>query len=377
MNLTEKGQVAFDYARKYFPTGWFSAADLSEKSGEKIAAATLNGIVNRGYMQKMAGTPVKFAFVDSIDVTSIEKGGNNNSNLHRALKEKDDEFYTYYEDIKKECDLYKEFFVGKTIYLNCDSKDSQFWKYFMDNFNAFQIKKLMATHYLPNQNSTLIFSEDGQTINSFLLSGDGDFASQECIDILKEADLVVTNPPFSLFRKMVSLLVKNNKDFILVGNENTIASTEVFPLIKEGKIDFGYNKIKSFLRPDGSSRDFGNICWFTNLPISKKSKQLSFKKKYAEDEYPKYDNYDAINIDKVVDIPQDYYGIMGVPISYLNKHDKEQFEVLGLAAGNTRTNGLFYSVPYTPNSEDRGGSAMVDGQRKYSRVFIRRKENVK
>lgn len=375
MNLTKKGQEAFDYATEYFPNEWFSAAELSEKCGKKIAPAALLGVVSRGYMKKALQNPVKFTLNLNADIPLIEKKGCDNANLHKALKEKDDEFYTYYNDIKKECDLYKDFFVNKTIYLNCDSEDSQFWKYFMFNFNNFQIKKLIATYYSPDDTSFKLISEDGETFVRTPLSGNGDFASSECVNIFDEADIVITNPPFSLFRKLVVLLTKHNKDFILVGNENSVASTEIFPLIKDNKIFFGYNKIKSFLRPDGTSREFGNICWFTNLPIVKNGTKIELKKKYIDTDYPVYDNYEAINVDKVNDIPCDYYGIMGVPISYVNKHDKERFEILGLAAGNTRANGLFYSVPYTPNSEDRGGSAMIDGKRKYSRVFIRRKEN--
>lgn len=378
MNLTEKGLVAFGHARKHFPTGWFSAAELSAACGEKIAAATLNGIVSRGYMEKEAGTPVKFKFVDDIDNINVGTNINTksgNSNLHKALKQKDDEFYTFYSDVKMECEHYKDFFCNKVVYLNCDSTESQFWNYFIDNFEALHLKKLLATSYTKEGHSTISSTLDGKNITTIPLSGNGDFSSDECISFLESADVVVTNPPFSLFRKLVQLLVNKNKYFLLVGNENTVASTEIFPLIKENKIKFGYNKIKTFLRPDGSTQDFGNVCWFTNLPLREKNTQLTFTKQYTEDLYPQYDNYEAINVDKVVDIPKNYFGIMGVPISYLNKHDAEHFEILGLAAGNTRANGLFYSVPYTPHADDRGGSAMISGKRKYSRVFIKRKDS--
>lgn len=187
-------------------------------------------------------------------------------------------------------------------------------------------------------------------------------------------DIIVTNPPFSLFRKLVLILEKYSKNYLLIGNENTFASTEIFPLIKDEKIHLGFNKVKNFLTPDNSIQTFGNISWFTNLSIEKETKPIKMTKKYDAETYPQYDNFKAINVDKVTDIPLDYYGIMGVPITYLNKHNKNQFEILGLAAGNTKNNGLNYNVEYNPSPLDRGGCGVINGVRKYSRVFIRRKD---
>lgn len=157
-----------------------------------------------------------------------------------------------------------------------------------------------------------------------------------------------------------------------MGNENVLAHPLVFPLIKEEKLTTGFNKIKSFITPNGEEKNFGNTLWLTNLPINKVRPQLNLSKSYSPMLYPKMENYDAINVDKVTDIPFDYKGIMGVPVTYLNKHCPDQFKILGLAGGTTKNSGQNYSVTYTPHPNDRGGNAIVNGQRKYVRVFIQR-----
>lgn len=296
----------------------------------------------------------------------------NNDNLHFALKNKNDEFYTLYEDIEKECNNYLSFFKHKKIYLICDNIESNFWKYFFNNFNILELTSLTAT----SLNKKLFYTENGKDIISKILKGTGDFQTEEIQEILKEQDLIITNPPFSLFRKLVVLLEQYNKQYLLIGNENTFASTEIFPLIKDEKITTGYNKVKNFLTPEGKIQSFGNITWFTNLPIEKKVKPIKLVKKYDENIYPKYDNFNAINVDKVTEIPMDYNGPIGVPITYLNKHNKEQFEILGLAAGNTKNNHLNYSVEYTPSPLDRGGCGVINGVRKYSRVFIQKRKDL-
>lgn len=295
-----------------------------------------------------------------------------NDNLHKALKNKNDEFYTLYQDIEKECSNYIQHFENKIIYLMCDTEESQFWQYFLNNFKNFKLKELIATHLDLNNNSYKIYTADGNTIKKDSLSENGDFRNQECINILKQSDIVITNPPFSFFRQIVKLILQYNKKFLLVGNENTFASTEIFPLIKDNQIWTGINKIKQFKQPDNSLKDFGNICWFTNLTINKDIPFIPLTKKYSKETYPEYDNFQAINVDRVNLIPFDYDGIIGVPISYLNKYNPNQFKIVGLAAGNTKINKLNFDVPYTPHPLDRGGCGVINGKRKYSRVFIQK-----
>lgn len=377
MALTEKGYNAARLIQQHYPQGRFSAADLSSKANETIVAATLNAVAKNGVLNRFETSPITFELIPGIDIEalapSVKKKSAGNDNLHNALKAKNDEFFTFYEDIEKECTNYISHFAGKIIYLNCDNEDSQFWKYFFTNFTSFKLKQLIAT-YLDKENTTYkIWSDDGINIHRIPLVGVGDFSSEECQEILKAADIVVTNPPFSRFREMVSLILRHEKKFLLIGNENTFASTEIFPLIKDNLIWTGFNKVRQFLQPDGSTKEFGNICWFTNLTINKEIPLIPLTAKYSQEDYPFYDNFEAINVDRVDLIPCDYDGVMGIPVSYLNKYNPKQFEIVGLAAGNTKTNKLNFEVPYTPHELDRGGCGVVKGVRKYSRVFVKRK----
>ena len=297
----------------------------------------------------------------------------NNDNLHTALKNKNDEFYTLFQDIALECDHYIPLFEGKNILLPCDNIKSDFWLYFYKHFKEYKLQSLTATS-LGETKGQYIFTNDGINIINKELYGNGDFQSQEVQDIININDIIITNPPFSLFRKLVMILEKYHKQYLLIGNENTLASTEIFPLIKEEKLHLGFNKVKDFLTPDNSIQTFGNISWFTNLPIEKEIKPIKMTCKYDPKIYPQYDNFKAINVDKVTAIPLDYYEIMGVPITYLNKHNKDQFKIMGLAAGNTKNNGLNFDVEYNPSPLDRGGCGVINGVRKYSRVFIKRKD---
>lgn len=222
------------------------------------------------------------------------------------------------------------------------------------------------------------------------LKGDGDFRSKECIDLLKKADIVVTNPPFSLFREYVATLMEYKKDFLIIGNQNAITYKEIFPLLKDNKIWLGNNNPapKLFYVPKDSeermniSKDekgnliasFGNICWFTNLDIKKRHEELILVRKYNEEKYPKYDNYDAIEVSQVKEIPYDYDGVMGVPITFLDKFSPDQFEIEGMAAGNTKATGFYYNVKYVPHPQDRGGCGVVKGERKYARILVRNKK---
>lgn len=383
-NLTVKGCDAMRQIIQHFSCeDKFSASDLSAKCGEKFVAATLNALVGHELLIRYSTSPVQYSMVANceeifntlLENAAISKTGNNNDNLHKALKNKDDEFYTYYADVEAEINHYISHFIGKVVFLNCNDIDedkSAFWDYFVKNFSTLQLKELIATSYNPEGGATMK-TFDGNNITTSQLVGTGAYNSEESLNILDKADIVVTNPPFSLFRDLVKTLVDKDKLFLLIGNENTFASTEMFPLIKEGKVWTGLNKVKKFKRQDEGDREFGNVCWFTNLTNNKQNEELVLTKTYSPDNYPFYDNYHtAINVDALVDIPKDYDGIMGIPISYLGKYNPNQFQILGLAAGNSKANKLFYDVPHIDSPLERGGCGVVNGVRKYSRVFVKR-----
>lgn len=264
----------------------------------------------------------------------------NNDNLHAAHKNKNDEFYTLYKDVENELQHYEHHFKGKVVYCNCDNPDkSAFWKYFHLNFARLGLKKLIATHYIKGKYSYASEycggnDEDVAYCAVTILDGDGDFRSDECIKLLDECDIVCTNEPFSLFRQFIDLLVSHNKKFLIVGNMNAITYKEFFPLIKANLVWIGYNHIHEFIQPDGTIKKFGNICWFTNLDIQKRHQDLPLTKHYNPKDYPKFINYDAINVDKISDIPCDYFGVMGVPITFLEKYNPEQFEIVAFRKGN-------------------------------------------
>ena len=384
LNLTDKGIKAMNYIIQYFTDDdIFSASELSLKSNEKFLAITLNALVERNLLIKYPTSPVKYSMASNckeiFNNFLLENNNsikNNNDNLHKALKNKDDEFYTYYDDVEEEMKNYFHHFINKIIFLNCNDADedkSAFWDYFVNNFSILQLKKLIATSYNPD-GMAIMKTYDGKNTIITNLNGTGSYDSSESLEILDEADIVITNPPFSLFRDLIKILINKNKLFLLIGNENTFASTEIFPLVKDGKIWTGFNKIKKFKRPNNEEdREFGNICWFTNLSNNKQNEELILTKNYLPNNYPFYDNYyTAINIDALVDIPKDYDGIMGIPISYLNKYNPNQFQILGLAAGNSKANNLFYDVPHIDSPLERGGCGVVNGVRKYSRVFVKK-----
>ena len=233
------------------------------------------------------------------------------SNLHKAKKVKNDEFYTLYEDIEKELENYITELKDKIIYCNCDNENSNFVKYFKNNKNKIGYKKLLYSG----------------------IGCGGKF--EDNIELLKECDIVITNPPFSLFRQFVNLLYKYNKKFIIIGNMNAITYKEIFKLIKDNIICMGFTTPKEFLQPDGSIKKFGNIGWFTNIETKKQHEDVILYKNYNKTEYSKYDNYDAINVDKVKNIPLDFEGVMGVPITFINKYNPNQFEIIGLGISNS------------------------------------------
>ena len=228
------------------------------------------------------------------------------------------------------------------------------------NFDTLGLKKLIATGYRKNSRGIkLVYDSDNKDANVQLLEGDGDFRSQECVKLLDEADIVVTNPPFSLFREYVAQLVEHGKKFLIIGNMNAITYKEIFPLIKNNKVWLGVNWVKSFTEPDGKVMKMGNVVWYTNLDHKKRHEKIVCVEKYDPAKYPRYDNYDAINVDKVNDIPKDWDGVMGVPISYLMHHNPELFEIVGeLHHGSD--NEFDYAAP------------IVNGKMKYARILIRK-----
>lgn len=314
-------------------------------------------------------------------------------NLNNAKKAKNDEFYTQLSDIEKEMKHYKSHFKDKVVFCNCDDPEwSNFWKYFTLNFDHLGLKKLVATHY----------REDGRSYKLEFLPGDkpsflpadvhkrtelqqnGDFRSPEAIELLKEADIVVTNPPFSLFREYVAQLIEYQKKFLIVGHQNAITYKEIFPLIKENKIFLGYgfkggaahfinkhyeNYATATDKKEGMIRVSG-VHWFTNLPHSKRNEELILYQTFEgnEDKYPKYDNYDAIEVSKTKDIPLDYEGYMGVPITFLDKFSPKQFKIIGMAEDNGKgfSGGIW---------DGQNPHCVINGSNKFKRIFIKRKLN--
>ncbi len=351
-----------------------------------------------------------------------------NANLRKADRVKKDEFYTRREDIENELKHYKEHFRGKVVFCNCDDPyESNFFKYFATNFNHLGLKKLIATCYVSspivsNQLSLFDIEPISEAVESdrhpykieicevsdlngdgavdiadveyllknqknalTLLEGDGDFRSEECVELLKQADIVVTNPPFSLFREYVAQLFEYDKKFIIIGNQNAITYKEIFPLLKDNKMWLGYgfkagNAYFSVPRDVSYAEGvydketglvkFRNCCWFTNLDIKKRQEKLELYRTYKgyESEYPKYDNYDVINVDRLSDIPEDYFENMGVPITFMDRYNPEQFDIID---GIGR-----YSILDNENTKKAGKYlSMIGGKAKFFRIVIRRKQN--
>ncbi len=354
-----------------------------------------------------------------------------NANLHKAKKAKKDEFYTQLVDIEKELKHYKNQFRDKAVYCNCDDPfESNFFKYFAANFNALGLKRLITTSYVPSPivggqlplfeieglkpegkepfrieiNEVKDFDSDGAIgladVNWLLrhdanvatpLKGSGDFRSEECVELLKQADIVVTNPPFSLFREYVAQLVEYNKKFLILGDQNAATYKEIFKLVQENKLWLGYDNggTKWFQVPmdydiptesrkkivDGVKYlSMGRVLWFTNLDTTKRHESLVLYKKYSPQEYPKYENYDAIEVSRILEIPMNYDGVMGVPITFIDKYNPEQFEILEchepcIDLQTLRRNPAFKE--YKSRQIIYGGKLC---QKTYHRVFIKHKE---
>ena len=310
-----------------------------------------------------------------------------NSNLHAAKVAKNDEFYTMLTDIEKEMSYYKDFFKGKVVYCNCDdARESNFFKYFSKNFEFLGLKKLITTGYKAEGKGVVLIYEGDKNGNRKVedseivvrqLEGSGDFRSEECIEFLKEADVVVTNPPFSLFREYVRQLMDYGKKFLVIGSMNAITYKEIFPYIKNNELWLGVSMNGAnrwFYAPDnyevkenaagykvedGRKMFFVNgVVWFTNISNEKRNKKLDLFRRYSN-EYPKYDNYDAIEVSRVENIPMDYDGIMGVPISFLHKYNPEQFEIVGLDR-------------YVENNPHYGHRFTINGKETYARILIKK-----
>ena len=351
--------------------------------------------------------------------------GKTNTNLHAANKAKNDEFYTLLGDIEKELRNYKPYFKDKVVFCNCDDPyESNFFKYFALNFNALGLKKLIATCYngSPVSGNELLL-DFGTTVDDpqkvaykveitevtdangdgainladiqylmqndknviSILQGNGDFRSPECVELLQQADIVVTNPPFSLFREYVAQLVEFDKKFLILGNQNAVTYKEIFTLIKDNKVWLGYKNgnmcftVPAYYEPRPTRfwidetgqkwRSLGNICWLTNLETRKRHEDLVLYRTYNARDYPKYDNYDAINVDKVTEIPYDYEGVMGVPITFLDKYNPEQFEIL-----DARDFTPIERLQHKNYALIKDADGAINGKATYARILIRRKK---
>ncbi len=322
----------------------------------------------------------------------------------------DDEYYTRYEDIQNELNNYRNEFEGKTVFCNCDDPyESNFCKFFLKNFIYLKLKKLICTSYggspvigkqmrilddagepiipengyvieitsMPMKNGRGVTDDD---ITDLLhsekrgvrkLKHNGDFRSDECIKYLKEADIICTNPPFSLFRDYLAMLVSYKKDFLIIGRETSVSYKEVFPLFKNNIVWYGYTHAKIFDRPDGTTKSFGNVTWFTNLDVKKRHEKLVLYRDYQDGAYYKYENFDGIDIPAISEIPKDYDGIMGVPQSFMFSYNPEQFEIYGYGKGT-----LAKDIGVTRNYRGRSDLAIKDSQGKnqcpFARILINR-----
>ncbi len=375
-----------------------------------------------------------------------------NRNLYSSRGDKADEFYTQLSLVESELKHYRPHFKGKTVLCNCDDPyESNFFKYFAMNFNALGLKKLITTcfatspvtgkefqyfvdnggqlSFIPSENNAPVQDENGRKPYKVeitevtdengdgridladveylmrnkkntmtLLVGDGDFRTPECVELLKEADIVVTNPPFSLFRDYVALLMQYNKQFAIIGNQNACTYKEIFPLLKTNQMWLGYNSGHFWFKvPDSYEekktdfkidetgqkwRRMGNICWFTNLDIEKRHEDMTLFRNYSSDIYPHYDNYDAIEVSRTANIPCDYYGVMGVPITFMSQYNPEQFDLIGITC-NDKENlwGIKtknYTVEDTKKYTILNAASVLNNNGKlkatYARILIRRKQ---
>lgn len=352
-----------------------------------------------------------------------------NSNLHDSSKNKQDEFYTQLSLIESELKHYTAYFKGKTVLCNCDDPfESNFFKYFAMNFNSLGLKKLITTCYATSPilytqlsvfGETKVIGQAPKTKKPYkvtitdvsdlngdgrvdladvellcrsksntlsLLEGDGDFRSPECVELLNQADIVVTNPPFSLFREYMAQLIEAEKQFLIIGNQNNVCYSEIFPLIRDNKVWLGYNNGHFWFKvPDSYEekktdfkidetgqkwRRMGNICWFTNLDIDKRHDDIPLFRHYSPEAYPTYENYAAIEVSKTMDIPCDYYDVMGVPITFMQYYNPKQFVIIG----QTHSSDLSEQTECLRTDSKHKHRGIIGGKEKYARILIQRKQ---
>lgn len=292
-----------------------------------------------------------------------------NKNLNNAIKNKNDEFYTQLKDIEKELENYKKHFKNKTIYCNCDNpKFSNFFKYFFDNFENLQLKELIVSYKEKEQGFYLIYNKSNKKLKLKKLKENGDFRSEECINLLKKADIVITNPPFSLFKDFINLLLKEKKYFLIIGNSNALSFKKILENIMTNKIRLGINCVRWFFLPNGNLCEGARSFWYTNLDLKRNYQRLDVSKSYSTAEYFEYDNYKAIEVSRTKDIPYNFEGIMGVPITFLSKYNPEQFEIIG-ADYQVKVGELAYIA--NKNWKGKFDRAYLNGKRLYSRIFIK------
>ena len=332
-----------------------------------------------------------------------------NGSLHKARATQNDEFYTQLADVARELSHYKQHFRDKVVFCNCDDPTwSAFWKYFHLNFEELGLKKLISTHYDRNEPTYKMeytggSDNDVETGIKTPLEGNGDFRNAECVALLDASDIVVTNPPFSLFREYLAQLVEHEKQFIIIGNRNALTYKEVFPLIRNNQLWLGngflngnayfgipadadtsvyakgvYDEVTKLVK-------FRNCIWFTNMDLAKRHEKLILWKTYTPEEYPKYDNYDAINVDKTDWIPSDYDGVMGVPITFLDKYNPEQFEIVAFRKGEDGKDLVFtrererccstllsYPCMTSIAGMIKNAEGKINGKPTYARITIQR-----
>jgi len=359
----------------------------------------------------------------TLEISSSVKSSGNES-LNKAFNLKKDEFYTRYEDVEKEILHYQDYLEGKVVFCNCDNPfESAFFRFFVDNFTKLKLKKLVSSCRV--EPSLLASGENARGLKAIVtavpagtparptspsdiealltmpgnsltpLVGDGDFRSAECEMLLREADVVATNPPFSLFREYIRQLDIHGKKFIVLGNMNAVTTREIFPLFRDNRVWYGKSirsGDRSFHVPDSyplsasgcgideAGRRFirvKGVRWFTNIDLRERTERLELTRLYHPKEYPAYENYDAIDVSRTKHIPVDYSGLMGVPITFLDKYNPDQFEIVMLANGNVRSNvsiSTLKEVNYRPHPDDKGGVGILNGRRVYARIIVRRKQ---
>lgn len=366
MKLTEKGIAAFAAALEHYPNESFSAASLSAKCGAPIFAATLNGIVNQGLMTRLGGSPVKFELVPNAKelYSKAREGKSANENLHKAQATKNDEFYTQYQDIEKEILQYD--LCGKKVLCNCnDGLTSEFLNYFVSNFDCLELDELVCLTYNKDGKAYKYIKHPKVDLMVEPLIGSGAFDSQEGQDALAACDIVITNPPFSQFRDFVNLILSYKKDFLIIGSKNAITYKEFFPLLMSGKVHIGNFNVSTFKQPDGTEKRFGNIGWFTTLSVAKAAQPIPLTAIYDPTNYPTYDNFRAIEVSRTANIPKNYDGVMGVPISFLDKFCPTQFKIVGWSRHNDEGMDGGY---WTGGCAD----ATINGKQVYRRILIQK-----